>query len=758
MTRLSSRLSAWLLPLMTLGLIAGIMTGRSCVSVPAAAAAFLLCTAALCLSRRRLRHAGCILLCAVLGFGLSYKAHHLLLPEERIYQVSGIVIQEAQLREDGQVQTILTQITLDGRSCSANAYWTFYLPVGDPLPAKLLPGAAVSFNARLYHPSGPSNPGGFDFRAYLLQRGVHVGLYGAEELSFPDAGLSLAGASAALRHTLSRQLMEVMGKDSGAYAAALLLGERSFLPDAEVTAFQQLGIAHILSVSGYHVGVLAALLGYLLRPLHLRRSHRVALQSLLLAAYCLLTGAAAPVVRATLLFLLLESGHLVHRKNLMLHLLCLSASIQLLFQPAQLFSASFQLTYGAMLGISLVLPWLRGQFPCRPPLIRLRDGLCAAFAAQLGVLPAQLYWFGELPLLSLLINLPVMALTSGLMTLYWLTLALLPIPVLREFLGTAAHAVTTLLTTAVRFLGSIEGITLWVRRADLLTLTGWLMMMCGMSVLIPRRMGRVRRILIPIGLVLILCLLIPLPHDATEYIQFSVGEADAALLHDQDKVIVIDTGEDAALASYLYQRRLTIDTLILTHLHTDHAGGVQALLDQGIPVRRCCLPTNAEQMNPDPGMPALIDALAAQGTEIVYLSRSDVLPLPSGEIQVLWPAEGMPSTTDANDGSLALLVTVQGTSLLLTGDLTGAYEPFAAFPADVLKAAHHGSEDSTTPEFLAAVSPGIILLSCGQDSRTDSLMQRAGDIPVYATDTSGAIALRFHSGSYSISTCHPTEK
>lgn len=546
-----------------------------------------------------------------------------------------------------------------------------------------------------------------------------------------------------------------MRTEAGAYAAAMLLGSRDFIPDEDNEAFRVLGIAHILSVSGYHVGVLAGLLMLLMKPLHLHRAVRMTVEAVVLLAYSLLTGAAAPVIRAALLFLLMEWGRLRLKQNLPLHLLCLSAGIQLLANPTLLVSASFQLTYGAMLGITLIRPRLVQLHTFRHSRVnQLWEGLCAAIAAQLGILPAQLYWFGELPLLSLILNLLVMSLTSGVMALYWLTLALLPIPGLRELIGTVAAGLTRLLLSGVRWLGNIEGTTLWTRQADLPFMLGWLLLMVGLSVFLPAKQRWLRHALVLAGTVLTACILLPIPHTGTAYTQFSVGEADAALLHDQDMVVVIDAGEDdQVLAEYLHQRRLSVDLLILTHLHSDHAGGVQAMLDAGIPIRRCALPVGAEDASVDEGMLPLLEKLSASGTEIVHLTRGDVISLPSGSLTVVWPQNELLSPgQDANDSSLTLLAELHGTTMLLTGDLTGTYESYAAVPADILKAAHHGSAESTSPAFLDAVSPQAVLLSCGTEVRRESLLARTGSLPLYDTNEQGAVTIRFDDRAFHIST------
>lgn len=746
---------AWAFPAGTLFFSCGILLGRSIASLYPALIALGLTLAAAFLSHEW-RRSGALLMSALsLGALLGWQAYHPPLPAEEEYLIRGTVVQEVALRADGQVQTVLADVTL-GDIPQADAYWTYYLDEGEPPPDWLVPGAKVEMTARVYHPSGRDNPGGFDFREYLLQRNIRYGVYGAEGLLAIDGGFSLRGWAAVVRHDLSLLLMDVMGEEAGAYAAAMLLGTRDFIPGDDRAAFNTLGVAHILSVSGYHVGVLAAMMALLLRPIPLARKSRFALEAAVLAMYCLLTGGNAPVVRAALLLLWREFTRLRHRQVLPLHMLCVTAMVQLLFNPTQLASPSFQLTYGAMLGLLLIFPWLRKRRTFRTNRAQqLWEMLCAALAAQIGILAPQLYWFGELPLLSVVLNMAVVTLANGLILLYWATLFSLPVPGLRNALGLLAAGATQLMLSAVRWLSALHFTTLWTRQADAFTLIGWALLIFSLSALVPRRLERHRRTMTIAGAMLVALLLIPLPERSVTYTQFSVGNADAAVLQDGDMTVVIDTGENGqAIANYLHQQRQSIEALIITHLHSDHGGGIRALIDTGIPVEVCYLPVDAEKPIIDAEVQPLIEALRQTGTEFRTHHRGDMIALPSGSLTVLWPEAGRVSALhDANDVSLVLHADIAGVTMLLTSDLTGTYEKYVSLPADILKVAHHGSKTSTTADFLAAVDPQVLLLSNSDATREQRMAEVAGDTPLYSTEMHGGIVIRFlGDGEYSVET------
>ncbi len=739
----------WLLPWGTLLLMCGIWLGRRLDSMLPAALGLALCLAAVGICPR-LRLGTLAVTAVVVGAMMGQAAYHPAMPDEGDYSVCGTISREVSLGDKGQVQTVLSSVTLDGKDWP-DAYWTYYPPDGE-MPDWLTPGARVQMTARVYHPSGNENPGGFNFAEYLFQRGVRFGIYGAADLHPAEAVFSLRGGAARIRHDLTEALMAVMGEESGAYAAAMLLGNQDFIPEDERQALRDLGIAHVLSVSGFHTGVLVMLLSLLMKPLPIPRTGKMLLTGMLLLGYCLLTGESAPVVRAAGLLLLREYVRIRNRQALPLHLLCASAIGQLALNPTLLTGPSFQLSYGAMLGIIAIAPALKRLRTFESSVFRrLWEGVCVSLAAQIGVLAPQLYWFGELPLLGLLVNPLAAGLFGELILLYWATLVCLPVPGLAEGMGALAAGATEDMLRLVRWMAG-GAVTLWTRQADLLTLAGWVMLIVFSIRFLPEKWAAFRRKMLVLAAVLTALILLPVPEWGSDYLQLSVGNEDAAVLQDRDLTVVIDTGEDgAALASYLHQRRQTVEVLIITHLHMDHAGGVAALLSQGIPVETCYLPSGAALPQIDEEALPLLAELAQTGTVFVPLSRGDEIKLPSGRLKVLWPLENRAGPLhDANDVSLVLHAEVAGVSLLLTGDQSGTYEQYAVLPADVLKVAHHGSKNATSPSFLTAAAPQMLLLSNKDEARTWRMEDLAGEVPLYVTD-GGAIRITFlGAGEFSV--------
>lgn len=678
-------------------MMAGIALG---FQAPTSAMPMLCVSAALAglllLGRRRTRAAGCLLLTFLLGAALGIRTANPTLPPEGDAQVTGVVAGEVDFRaEKGQVRVILRDVTLNGERIASGAYWTFYLKTDEKIPDCLTPGARISMTAEVYHPQGQRNPHGYDFRQALRQKNILIGLYGAAKLQALPDGLSLYGLAARFNHRMAQTLRDVCGEKAGQLASAVLLGMRDEVPDEEQEQFRRLGIAHILSVSGFHVGVLVALLALLMMPVKHRRL-RMALTLPMLLAYAFLTGGNAPAVRAVLLWALVCWGRIRHKRVLMPHVLCASAMIQLMFAPAQLFSASFQMTYGVMAAIcgitAQTAPNAQKKRGWKGKILSL---LSVSAAAQFGVLLPELYWFGRVPLLGIAVNVLLVAGMNVLLLLDWV--ALLPFGKSRN-----------------------------------------------------RWQNRKKRLpMLAAGAVLMATILLPAPFSGTEYIQLDMGDADAAVLRQEKHVLVVDAGEYGGdLASYLRAEHLPVDLLVLTHLHSDHAGGVRELLDEGIPIRRCVMPSGALEADFDEEVLPLLARMEENGTVIETVHRGDILQWAEGKLTVLFPPEGF-SASNANDGSMALLVEAEGVKLLLTGDLSARYGQYAAVSADVVKAAHHGSKNGTTQAFLDESAPTAVLVSTKRENAADYL-RGITDADVYSTMESGAIIIRMADGNFTI--------
>ena len=251
-------------------------------------------------------------------------------------------------------------------------------------------------------------------------------------------------------------------------AMALLVNDRYDLAEDEQQAFQTLGIAHVLSVSGLHVGLLGYLFMLMLRAFRFRLAFQLPALALFLAGYCALTGFSAACVRASVMLLAYLLARLLGRRADPLATLGAAMLVVLAFSPLQAFSAGFVLSFSAVACISLLCPvlldfsrrvWppretpaMAGLAPWRRALGRYLGGprslLCLSLAAQLGVLLPTAVYFHRLPLYGVLINLPLIPYVSLLIPAYVLALLLSPVPLMGSWAGALASLMSDGLLSA----------------------------------------------------------------------------------------------------------------------------------------------------------------------------------------------------------------------------------------------------------------------------------------------------------------------
>ena len=676
------------------------------------------------------------------------------LPPEGRYTVQAVVSGLAEKRpEDGHIKAVLRQVELKdtaGKAYHVNgAYWTYYPDPAGPLPPD---GQKLNMDSTLYYPEGQMNPFGFDFRLYLLQMDISIGLSGGRNIVWHQQ-VTAQPADPWLRakQAIGKLLDEALGQDSALFKA-LLIGQRSQLEEEAVQSFRDAGIAHVLAVSGLHVGILVGVLLALLKWLRIRAWTRMIVISVFLLMYVRLLDFAAPVLRAAILGVIILTGQALHRRSDPITSLALAFITILALRPLDIFHTGFQLSFLAVLGIivlgdRLTQLYSKNRLTRDKPLDKAVLAFFTAIAATAFTAPVTMTVFHQFSLIGLLWSpiacLIVAWLMTGGLALVLLTLISLP---LAQAAAAPLAVLSRLFSDASK---ALSGLPFAVY--DTPALSAALTLAVFLSLWLITRyacFSQSRRLIIAsAALIISLSLAYAFQQPYVRYLQFSAGSADAALIEDGNVTIGIDTGENGSdLASYLKSSGRTLETLYITHLHSDHIGGLRQLLDNGIVIKRIVLPFGALETQAQDDSIAILQAAKAAGIVAGFAGAGDTWQHGRVKMRVLWPYEGkVYPGQDANDSSLTMLWDLDGTILLTAADLTGSYEHYAAQPAQVIKLAHHGSKDSNSQAFLETVKPQVALLTTSESlqARAAATLKRLSTLgcKVYATYTSGAIIL-----------------
>jgi competence protein ComEC len=513
----------------------------------------------------------------------------------------------------------------------------------------------------------------------------------------------------------------------GAIFEALVLGERSRM-DADTTlALQKTGLYHLFAISGAHIALVSALLFLLFRFLRLSERPSYALLLVLLVFYGFLVEGRASVVRAVIMAAAFIIGKLLWKDVHLLNTISLSALAILCVQPYQLFDAGFQLTYTATLGLILFFPSIRSVLPKLP--FKIEELFALSIAAQVAVMPIIAATFHRVIFSGLILNLIGIPLVTIVMAAGYV---FLPVAfALPFFAGAAAEGLAFLLRVFLASTRLLDGLPFLSSRVPtppgpvVIAYYAFLLLL-----LLPGRFARSRRIAF-LGFAISLAVLTTYPFssavkDLTVTV-IDVGQGDSILVEfpGKSKMLIdggglptgtFDVGE-SVVSPFLWDKGIKkIDRLVLTHPHPDHLNGLTA-------IARNFRIEEFWEGTPTPEDPRY-RLLQKELRSVVHrrIVRGFSQSLGGVDIAALAPAVLSKTDSPDNDSSLVFRLTYGLTAFLLTGDIGREIEKeiLAAgvdINAQVLKAAHHGSNSSSSEEFLAAVHPEYVVISAGRGNR-----------------------------------------
>ena len=288
-----------------------------------------------------------------------------------------------------------------------------------------------------------SSTGGFDYNGWLHIQGISYSLgtpTGTATKLMPNQNWEYRAWAASIRQdAVERFRLAGLKGDELGLVAALTVGDRKLLSPEIRQTFSKIGIAHVLALSGLHVGFVYGVLLLLCRFIPgnslLQRLLRYGLPLLGVVFFALVAGGSPSLVRAVVMLFFFSLSHILPGRRASFSALAGAALCLLLYDPRALFSVGFQFSFAAVAGILLFASPLMGLVRTHCKFLHYCWGvLCVSLAAQVGTLPLQLYYFGVLPTAGLVINLLVIPLTS----------VLVPAAVILAMLPGASFAATAL--------------------------------------------------------------------------------------------------------------------------------------------------------------------------------------------------------------------------------------------------------------------------------------------------------------------------
>ena len=680
----------------------------------------------------------------------------------------------------------------------------------DSRPGWLQFGAVVSVAGRLRKPSGPRNPGQFDYRTYLHRDGIRAVLSVGRATDIvparrtqPASGVATRARTLArvlllpvyrVRSFMARKIQAGLAGESRAVLKALLLGKRDELSAEVVENWQRSGAMHFLAISGLHVGIITMFAWALICFFSSHRMTTGLVVLLVVAAYVLLTVWRPPIFRAALMATVFLVGAMFRRQHEVINTIALAALIILVWKPAEMFGAGFQLSFCAVLGIICLRERIHHIVIARRSLVEAvaaREHLgrgrrmwywlknwswywiAVSLAAWIGILPLAAYYFNYVSFMVPLIGVVLFPFVCLSLVL---GLGFLVVSCFSSLFGSIVAAVLTVVLCPMRAIVStaaaLPGSHCYVSSPH----PGWIVIyyvLIMFFLLRPRFRLSLRHFWV-IAVLFVNAFLasrllraapealrvtaLDVQHGTAIFVEFPNGKN---LLYDAGTMGTYEVGE-RTVCPYLWRRGIgKIDVVVVSHGHGDHLGGIPAICER-FKVGRVLL---GEPFGGTSTGKVFLHELAQLDLKPERIAAGDrVRGFGEASVEVLHPSseKSLTPRLSENDQSVVLKITSRGKGLLLCGDIeTGAMALLLSRPgelsADVAQLPHHGSWIPGGPSFAEAAEPsyGIISAKGGRPSQQTLADYRAIGTQLYSTAEGGALFFDFAEPGLRASTWRP---
>ena len=686
--------------------------------------------------------------------------HVLQQPEDTVYTLEGTVEKPDILLDSGNyLQFTLRADTLlrDGQSTPLRGgVLVRWQKTSDPV----FHGERVQVTGQMDATLGRVNHGFRSVEAYRRNQDVHtlIRVYGDDAVQHIQAASSFSPAHLAsrFRHILAARLEQAVPEDALPFILTVWLGDRRRIQENTYSTFIESGTAHILAVSGLHMGIVFVSVSYMLGLFIRRPRLRNVLVMTVIFFFAFMAGTRVSSMRAAIMIALYLMAEILDREPDAPTALSIAAIIFTLHDPDVLRDPGFQLSFASIASLLLFRAPLSERLYRLPGIFR--DGLSSTLAVQIVPFPLAITLFHVFPVIGIIINLLVIPLLGVILWLAFLTSATAFIlPGAAPLFGHAAAPFIYFIAQFTQYAADFPYGHIYLTSPTIWAILVYFCAAACLWVALTRQLHRFRYYLAAGGLILLMPFFWKPWSTPAEATFLDVGHGDAAVIRTPEgQTWLVDTGDNnefvdtgrRVIAPYLWANHISrLDAIFLSHPDRDHMGGTPYILEHFTVGVLYLGPTSFDT----PLENEILAICEQRGIPVLRLKQGDVLSLDDTKLTVLYPTvNGMAGASD-NDQSLVFQVSWPGMDLLFTGDIEKAGEAAVTKlvnPVGMVKVPHHGSATSSSPAFVQATRPSIAVVSVGRRGRRSVVRQEVLDrweavgAQVYRTDRMGSIRVQ----------------
>lgn len=662
-------------------------------------------------------------------------------------------------------------------------------------------GNIIKVRGKLRQFEEAANKGNFDSRKYYLSLGFY-GKIEAGTIEVINSDYSgIRQGLYELRMEIIERLEKLCSDNNGIFSiinnkngiiGAIILGDKTDLDSDIKELYSVSGIAHILAISGLHISFIGMAIYRLLRR-RFRFLFSAAVSIPVVLSFGIMSGFGISTIRAIIMFILKIIGEVLGRKYDAITAISLAGFVLLLQNPFVVCNSGFQMSFGAIIAIVLILPIVEEILNTDNKIIKV---LSANFTISLVMNPILAWNYYELPTFSFLLNIVVVPLMSVVIVSsivgIFCSCIMFGFGKVVIFPGCGILELYTFLCNIINK-SSVASIVVGQPKVTIIIVyyAILLVVLFGLKnirtkytraekerniikketgLVLEKKAKKERRIkgqnvkvrlACIVGFLLLNCLIYYIPNQGFYITFINVGQGDGILIHgDNGTKVMVDGGSTSekqvaknCIVPYLKAEGIgTIDYSIITHTDKDHISGILEILENNnsnrIRIKNLVMPDINMK---DDTYNELIEKAKLKKINVLYIKKGDTLSLGKTKIKCIYP-ETTTTASDKNDYCTVLSVKNKTSKILLTGDISKEIEEKIKDDIEenytVLKVAHHGSNYSSSEKFLKKVNPKYSIISVGKNNsyghpgnETMERLRKQGGV-IYRTDEKGGITIR----------------